>query len=389
MTRHRASVHRVVVRQTLQLAGASSYPKMLRYGIPLVLVLGLFPILIAVIVASVLSSVRIKAAAVCGPPVAPPNGRSDTALVADTRVPAGGALRPGRIAQYAAGAGFGGNDLAVAVAVALAESGGRPDIDNAGLNSNGSVDYGLWQINSVHTASGFDPSRASDPTYNAAWARRVFMNAGGSWTPWVTFNNGAYQRHLAVAREAVAGGSPRAGERLAETARRNGAADVPLDDPVACDTQRGGETIVQLVRTAGSTGPITQAELDDIRAAIGQPVPSYSVLRDAAAYGDGGGGPSVNMLAPQMKVAVARLELLIGSRLMVVSGYRTAAYQAVLCTRVSGPCADAGRSMHQQGLAVDVANWTQAVPYLSEVGLCQPLPSTDAGHLSHVDGREC
>jgi hypothetical protein len=362
---------------------------MSRYGIPLALMVAVLPFIIALVAASVFSSVRIKVAAVCGPPVSPATGRPERPATALRRAPAGGALRPGSIAQHAAGAGFGGNDLVVAVAVALAESGGRPGIDNAGLNSDGSVDYGLWQINSVHTASGFDPARASDPTYNAAWARRVFLGAGGNWTPWVTYNNGAYQQHLAIARDAVAGGSPRAGERLAEAARRNGASDAGRLDPIACDTQRGGEAVVHLARNAGSTGPITPAELDDIRAAIGHPVPPYSVLRDAAAYGDGSGGPSVNMLAPQMKVAVARLELLMGTRLMVVSGYRTAAYQAVLCMRVSGPCAQPGRSMHQQGLAVDVVNWKQAVPHLAEVGLCRPLPSTDAVHLSHVDGREC
>lgn len=54
---------------------------------------------------------------------------------------------------------------------------------------------------------------------------------------------------------------------------------------------------------------------------------------------------------PQMKVAVARLERAMGQRLRVVSGYRTAGYQAQLCQRVTGPCAPPGQSMHQLGLA--------------------------------------
>jgi len=33
--------------------------------------------------------------------------------------------------------------------------------------------------------------------------------------------------------------------------------------------------------------------------------------------------------------------------------------------------------------------WTQALPHLYDVGLCQPLPVTDANHLSHATGREC
>lgn len=90
-----------------------------------------------------------------------------------------------------------------------------------------------------------------------------------------------------------------------------------------------------------------------------------------------------------MKVAVARLERAMGQRLQVVSGYRTAGYQAQLCQRVTGPCAPPGQSMHQLGLAVDVTNWRSALPHIGRVGLCQPLPTNDAGHLSHVDGREC
>ena len=146
---------------------------------------------------------------------------------------------------------------------------------------------------------------------------------------------------------------------------------------------------VELDRTGGAAGAITDGELAAIGRAIGQPVPAYSILRDRSAYGTGWGGPSVNLLAPSMKLAVARLELAIGARLQVTSGYRTAGYQAQLCRRVVGPCAPPGQSMHQHGLAVDVANWPQAVPHLAAVGLCQPLPTNDAVHLSHVTGREC
>ena len=168
----------------------------------------------------------------------------------------------------------------------------------------------------------------------------------------------------------------------------------------ACPTLAGGDgctashTVattgdIDLPRSAGATGPITTAELAAIGDTIGQPVPAYSILRDQSAYGTGWGGASVNLLAPVMKVAVARLELAMGARLQLWSGYRTAGYQAQLCTRVSGPCADPGESMHQYGLAVDAINWAQTLPHLDAVSLCQPLPVTDANHLSHVIGREC
>lgn len=45
--------------------------------------------------------------------------------------------------------------------------------------------------------------------------------------------------------------------------------------------------------------------------------------------------------------------------------------------------------MHPYGLAVDAVNWAQTLPHLDAVGLCQPLPTNDANHLSHVTGREC
>ena len=84
-----------------------------------------------------------------------------------------------------------------AVAVARAESGGNPSAINA-ENSNGSTDYGLWQINSVHVASGFDPARYRDPAYNARWAFRVYEAAGRQWSAWVAYTNGSYREHLPV-----------------------------------------------------------------------------------------------------------------------------------------------------------------------------------------------
>jgi hypothetical protein len=152
-----------------------------------------------------------NAAALCGGP-----GLHEAAMGGSDGQPQTGELSLAQIAQYAAAAGFTGEDLVIAVAVARAESGGRTDIDNEGLNADGSIDYGLWQINSVHQANGFDPSRAFDPTYNAQWARIVFMNAGASWTPWTTYTNGAYREHLDAAREATGIPAPQAGDPAAQ-----------------------------------------------------------------------------------------------------------------------------------------------------------------------------
>jgi hypothetical protein len=78
----------------------------------------------------------------------------------------------------------------VAAAVALAESGGNPNAKN--LNTNGTIDRGLWQINSIHGArSTFDPGKNADGA--------VAISSGGrNWRPWVTYNTGAYRKFLAT-----------------------------------------------------------------------------------------------------------------------------------------------------------------------------------------------
>ena len=71
--------------------------------------------------------------------------------------------------------------------IALRESGGQYWSDNSRngpggtkLNKNGTVDYGLWAINSVH---GFNPRKLkADPLYNARAAVKVFKKQGlGAW----------------------------------------------------------------------------------------------------------------------------------------------------------------------------------------------------------------
>jgi hypothetical protein len=73
----------------------------------------------------------------------------------------------------------------VAAEVARAESGGRQyATDN---DSNGTVDRGYWQINSVHGALS-----TYDPAGNARAAVQLSSD-GADWSPWVTYQTGAYQ----------------------------------------------------------------------------------------------------------------------------------------------------------------------------------------------------
>jgi hypothetical protein len=101
------------------------------------------------------------------------------------------------VAQHA---GFTDEALVTAVAIAMAESSCRLDATNT--NTNGSVDRGLWQINSVHQ---FDAHLLlTDAQYNADKAYYLYVRRNHTFRDWTTYNGGQYQRHMTAARAAVA-----------------------------------------------------------------------------------------------------------------------------------------------------------------------------------------
>lgn len=104
-----------------------------------------------------------------------------------------------RIAAYAHAAGFSGNDLITAVAIAKAES-GWSNTAKGGPNSDGTYDWGLWQINDVHKPSD---SVKHDPAANARAAYAIYSKAGNKFTPWATFNSGKYKQFLSESKDAV------------------------------------------------------------------------------------------------------------------------------------------------------------------------------------------
>ncbi len=116
-------------------------------------------------------------------------------------------LTPEQIARHAYDAGFRGDGLTTAVAVALAESGGNTRAHNATPPDNS---YGLWQINMLGAMGperrrqfGLDSNaELFDATTNAKAANKI-SGDGKSWTPWSTYTNGAYKRHLPAARKAA------------------------------------------------------------------------------------------------------------------------------------------------------------------------------------------
>jgi hypothetical protein len=116
-----------------------------------------------------------------------------------------------QVAQLAQQAGFSGNDWVISVAVAEAESAGWTHARL--INTDCSVDRGLWQINSFWHGEVSDAC-AFDPACNAQGTHTIWANGG--WTQWTTYNNGAYQSHMAEAQAAVnqVGGGGGGGSRL-------------------------------------------------------------------------------------------------------------------------------------------------------------------------------
>lgn len=100
---------------------------------------------------------------------------------------------PAQMAGALKAAGFTGTDIVIGVAVGMAESGGRTDATNR--NTNGSTDYGVWQINSIHK-DALAMGNWSDINANARMAKLVFDQAGHSWRPWVTYNTGSYRKFM-------------------------------------------------------------------------------------------------------------------------------------------------------------------------------------------------
>ena len=98
------------------------------------------------------------------------------------------------------------------------------------------------------------------------------------------------------------------------------------------------------------------------------------------------GGSGTEGLVPELVEAVSRAGALLGQPVPISSGFRTWAQQAALwAARGTNPypVARPGTSMHERGLAIDVARSFVATlrSVAAAVGLCQPLPVSDPVHF--------
>jgi hypothetical protein len=81
------------------------------------------------------------------------------------------------------------DDAQMALAISQAEN-GRRDCKRTHVNTNKTVDTGIFQINSIHAHKG----NLSDCTENIKVAYEIYKTSG--WYPWVVYNTGAYKKYL-------------------------------------------------------------------------------------------------------------------------------------------------------------------------------------------------
>ena len=104
----------------------------------------------------------------------------------------GGNLTFCQIQSYASNAGFSGDDLNTATAIAIEESSGNPKA--AGDPTKGGS-YGLWQIN-LAAHPEYNQQQLYDPQTNANAAYAIYSSGNNTFGAWTTYNTGAYEAYL-------------------------------------------------------------------------------------------------------------------------------------------------------------------------------------------------
>jgi len=87
-----------------------------------------------------------------------------------------------------------GDDCKMALAISQAENGTRQCDRVSKPNSNGSVDTGVFQINSIHTPSKATMEGLKDCLTNIKVAKTIYDRQG--WQPWSVYKNKRYLTYL-------------------------------------------------------------------------------------------------------------------------------------------------------------------------------------------------
>lgn len=108
------------------------------------------------------------------------------------------------VANVLRAAGFPESAIPTMIAIARAESSWNPNATHR--NSNGSIDQGLFQINSIHKNNSWYPQNPFDPYQSAVAAYNIWKGAGGTYRDWTVYNSGAYRQYLQAAPPIQGGG---------------------------------------------------------------------------------------------------------------------------------------------------------------------------------------
>lgn len=123
-------------------------------------------------------------------------------------------LTPEQVYAQARSAGFSASQAVIMTAIAMGESGLRPDAlgDTTIQTGTWGPSVGLWQVRTLKPgalagARGADryrdPARLTDPAYNAAAAYAI-SGKGKTFQPWSVYTSGAYKKNLTRAQQAAA-----------------------------------------------------------------------------------------------------------------------------------------------------------------------------------------
>lgn len=146
-------------------------------------------------------------------------------------------------ANWARQAGFSEALIPTAVAISIAENDtGAVDRVSILPNSDGSRDYGMWQINDKAHADLFARFPQWWSVQNANMARAVYDEAGQSWRPWTTYKTGAYKAHMARGEAAAKAAGPTAQAPYEEQ----------WDIPVVTDTVDAIAAVAETLRGIGN-----------------------------------------------------------------------------------------------------------------------------------------
>ena len=102
----------------------------------------------------------------------------------------GSVSSPGILRDAAMRAGFRGQALEIALAVAMAEGGGRINA----IGDNGQS-VSSWQIH-MPSHPNYSRDRLLTDPYYAAQAAYEISGGGRNWNPWTMYRNGGYRQYL-------------------------------------------------------------------------------------------------------------------------------------------------------------------------------------------------